>query len=459
MSCVDCNSSNRHTSFSYNFNQSNCVSCSPICDTQMDSSCVKYTGSALTCNDIASNTNLEVIIKAFDEKFCDIDSNAVDWSTFNYACLTNPDDSPITTPQEFVEVISDYVCTTSSDFTDFSTDTTSNFTSTNNRVYAIENPALVTNSYISIDEESTYAQVQTAFNSAFAEIYPMLDPSSADWADISVDPEPTTLIQAFNSLIAFSADMQTTLDTLDPLPTFNNTTSCLASPGATDSLVSTIDKIKTYLCTLPNFNASAITYGCVSSAGSLQNAVQNSISTINYLMANSILTVDGDDFELVSNGSCTGMDLSIKDTSGTRRTVASNADDTTPGTLEDKLVAGDNITLDFSDDETVVITANIEELDGKVKVSSTDTNPDYLVNKVTGSSSGAGIDIGVSVPSGVSYETVSIVPYIDSTILSAYIMTAISNDSTLLAQFKALMDQADTTTTANPPTDLTVTHD
>lgn len=462
MACTNCENNTQNTAFSYSFNTKNCTNCGTSCETQLDSSCVIYTGSALTCTNIGTNVTVEEALKALDTKICSIDATDIDWSSFDYACLTGSGPQ-FTTAQEFVEAISEFVCTTDTDFRSYVTSNNSSVTGIANRTHAIENPALSTNSYLSITSASTYSQVQTAFNSAFLQIYPLFNPSSANWSSISVSPSPTTLIQAYNALIAKQVGNAAAIATFAPLPEFDNSANCLAGTS-TDTLVETVDALTTYTCDLPTYDPADITTTCVTPGSSLTDTIQSLATNIDYLKTNSILTVNGTDMALADNGGdCTGVNLSIKSTSPVRRTVASNASDTAPGDLSAKLVAGDNITLDFSDNAHVVIAAETTTLDYKVKSTGDDTTADYLFNKVVGgSSSSGGIDTGIAIATTLlnptDYETVSVYPVVNAYNFASFFMTTVSNDSELLIQFKNLMTQASAVSSANPPTDLVVTH-
>jgi len=71
--------------------------------------------------------------------------------------------------------------------------------------------------------------------------------------------------------------------------------------------------------------------------------------------------------------------------------VSSN--DTTPGYLDGKLVAGSGITLTQNNDggdETLTITANVADTNDKARVSANDTTPGYLDGKLV---AGSGITL------------------------------------------------------------------
>jgi hypothetical protein len=145
----------------------------------------------------------------------------------------------------------------------------------------------------------------------------------------------------------------------------------------------------------------------------------------------------------------------------TDRLVASNVADLSPGTLIDKLTAGTSITLDDATIPGQVIINSTAADTYKVKASSTDTTPNYLVDKVVGVYNGAqGLGI-IDAYNPVS-KTVDFTPYIDWTVFIPQLLNEIAADPALSAQLCALVctcscASTTTTTTTAPPTTTTTT--
>src|SRR5882762_1844693 len=90
------------------FSPSNCVS-QPSC--AINASCVIYTGPNLQCSGILTNDALHIMLQKIDPLLCQASG---DYSSYNTFCL-----APISTQKEFVESISDFVCTLNDTFVTF----------------------------------------------------------------------------------------------------------------------------------------------------------------------------------------------------------------------------------------------------------------------------------------------------------------------------------------------------
>src|SRR5882724_5037872 len=109
MACTNC----IHTTASITgFVPNTCQSTNPCF---LDAGCVVYTGAALTCSGIATNDSLDTILQKISPLLC---AATGDYSSYNTYCL-----APISTQQQFVESISNFVCTLNSSFVVF-TETT-----------------------------------------------------------------------------------------------------------------------------------------------------------------------------------------------------------------------------------------------------------------------------------------------------------------------------------------------
>jgi hypothetical protein len=186
------------------------------------------------------------------------------------------------------------------------------------------------------------------------------------------------------------------------LPTFNNVGSCLPAPVTTaDTLVDTINKIKTRLCQTGTLDTTTLSWGCVTQptgGQNLQDTLQNLITTLSNV-ARSLPTSWSADFTIgnVDNSNlCLGKTVALSSSPARDRFVAATASDTSPGVLQDKLVQGTNITLDYITTPGSVIinsTGGTGTGDHKVASDITDTTPDYLSQKVLTGTPNNGVSI------------------------------------------------------------------
>lgn len=423
--CEPCNNG-----FPKSFDKSSCSpkpsNCSPI-----DSTCVNYTGANFTClENVPTNPNLEEILLAIDAKVCETGGS---WAGFDYHCLDEA--ITITSPSEFVDVISDYVCTLRNDFDTFTTVTyPSGLANLQTQINSIVNPNLTLCSGSGIISSDNYSAILTKLANNICSIKAEINVSGAIWDScFSTDPTPTTVTEGFDALISQICQLQAEIGTPTILPTFNNIGSCLPSPlTATDSLVDTINKIKTRLCQTGTINIDSLPWGCVTNptpgnTTNLQGALNSILTQVNTNTSN-IPTFDTDQFVIVDNG-CNGKEVSIAPDFFSDRLVASDSLDTTPGTLVDKLDAGTNITLDNTTTPgKLIINAN-SGTDELVKASSTDPSAGYLVNKVNGVDPGDGISITTT--NNAITNKVDFTPNIDWVTFITNMLTQVESDPTL----------------------------
>lgn len=433
MACESCNGSSKSYPYSVNCKgiKSNC--------TPTDATCVNYTGAGLLCIDPPANPNLEEIILSIDAKLCQAMGA---WGDFDYHCLA--EDFTISTPEEFVDVISNYVCTLRSDYDTFITTTfPTTITGIEDSIDAIINPNLTLCSSSGIVGTDNLSQVLTKLANGICSIKSEINPSGADWnACFVTTPIPTTVTEGFDALISQICQLAESTGTVT-LPTFNNVGSCLPAPlTATDTLVSTINKIKTRLCQTGTIDIDILPWGCVTNPASgqatnLQAALGQVISTLNTLVAND--TTFDPDYFIVTSDSCSGRTVTLDtDTIGADRFVASDASDASPGTLTDKLQAGTNITLDNLTNPGKVIINGAANTDQLVKVRVADPSAGYLEDKVAGiDNAGQGIEIVKT--TNVSTNKVEFEGNLNFNTIASNILTEISSDPDLYAQFCALI--------------------
>jgi hypothetical protein len=421
-----------------------------------DTSCIVYSGPQLNCSGILSGMNLSQILGQIDSQLCNSIGNI---SSFNTACL-----APISTLQQFIETISPYVCNTQSQVTTFIGTTFPAYqTTVTNALNAITNPALtLCNGVTPADSLNT---VLTKLANSICTINTSLSLPGVNWSScFTVSPSPTNITDGFNTVLNQICQLNTLVTTMsgNVLPTFNTTGSCLPSPSTTDTLVSTVNKLITRTCQAPTFDINALTWTCTTKPSTtttdLQNAFQAVLNKIDSISQTLPVAFSGD-FVItnVSNTNlCLGKQVALATPSAQDRFVASNNLDTSPGTLQDKLVSGTDINLDYTTTpgQVIVNYTGVGTSDHKVVVSSFDGTPDYLFNKVE---------------NGVANSGIQVTPILDSTTnrvqfnvavdLSA-LFTALLNQTTLDPTLKTLLCNTlgSCPSPCSSPTNVTVTY-
>lgn len=377
MPCDTCTEQSNNN-LPYNFgNPIETVNCTQsTCASITDALCVKYTSTNFNCISNES-TSLEDILKSIDSLVCEA-AGGTPWSTFDYACLEG-----ITTAQSFAEVISAYVC-------DLSETVTNNYDELLTLINNISTsgtglfvPNISGCSYTGVLSTDTLVQVLGKFNTKFCDLNSRLDISSVDWDQcFTVLTPPTTLPGAFDLLIDQICQVKADIPTGYTPPTFDNTGTCLPTPGASDSLTSTISKIIAKLCSLPTLDIGDLDpFLCTGLGSTLTEVIENIRIRVTENTFRSIEEV-GPGLSLVTLGSpesCSGVRLEIDEDAFPDEMVKASAADTTPGYLIDKLNAGTNITID---DTTLVGAVTIAADDAHVKTSSIDPTTGYLLQKL-----------------------------------------------------------------------------
>lgn len=282
------------------------------------------------------------------------------------------------------------------------------------------------------------------------------NPSSANWNQcFTVINIPTDVIGGFNTLIGQICTVKGIAESAAVLPTFNNIGTCLASPGANDSLVSTITKLRTRICQSPTWNANNVTWGCVTkptNLTSIEEGINNILSITSTNSRNSITSFSGDFVVSLTDPSnpCSGKNIALATPINLDRLVASNPTDDSPGTLIEKLSAGTNITLDdVTTPGQVIITASNGTGNHLVLADVTDDTPGYLDGKLNGLS-GANITISTSYNSGT--KKVDVGASIDLSELFTALLNQMDSDSTLYSLFCSKV--AACPSNCNPPSSI-----
>jgi hypothetical protein len=359
----------------------------PFTPGTVDASGVTYTGPNLSCSGILSGDTLQTALSKIDAQIC---SSLGNIGSYNTACL-----APITTWQQFVESISNLACTTDSDFATFVSTTFPNYqTSITNQFTAITQPGISGCTFTGILVGDSLTTVLTKLNTTICSIVNTnLSLSGVNWSQcFAVGSTPVTIAQGFNAVINQICQLNTLIQTSGSggtLPTFNTVGSCLPSPSAADTLVSVVNKLIIRTCQAPTFDINALTWGCVAKPSvittDLQGAFGAVLSQLNTLTQNAYTF--SSDFVITNAGGdpCLGKVVSLATPLDQDRFVAATPSDVSPGTLQDKLVAGAGIGLDyFTSLGQVIINSTATASDHKVAASSTDVSPDYLINKVEG---------------------------------------------------------------------------
>lgn len=361
-------------------NTSNCTDCQ-----QADAACVFYTGTAGPCSGIATNDSLEVALQKIDEKLC---QTLGDFSGYNFNCLTAWWGTTITNQATFVNAITGYACQITTALNTFINTTFTNYASVvNDRLDNVENPNIECTS-AGVNAGDNLGLLLEKYCSKFDDIDVALDISDVVFDNcLTVISAPSTISEAFQ-LIADQICILNNSGT--SLPTFDNTGSCLADTGSTDSLEDTVIKLRDRVCLAPTWDAAPINWGCVtqpSDATDLGTAIQNILTNLNALTV--VKPTYSADFVITAVNplnNCEGVHVALATPINQDRFVAATAGDSSPGTLQSKLVAGTGITLDFSTPTQVTINGAAGAGDHKVLANSADDTPGFLDQKLNGSS-------------------------------------------------------------------------
>ena len=143
-----------------------------------------------------------------------------------------------------------------------------------------------------------------------------------------------------------------------------------------------------------------LTWGCMTAPSVIPTDLQGSfgvvLAKINSLTQN-FPTIYSSDFTInnVDNTNpCLGKVVSLSTSLTQDRFVAASPADTSPGTLQDKMVAGTNVSFDFfATPGKLTLNSSGGASDHKVGSDITDISPDFLINKVESGLSAAGISV------------------------------------------------------------------
>jgi hypothetical protein len=386
--CTNCNDNNAPYFSLQSFINSSCTDCDNSC---WPSNKVCYTGGDLPCSGILKNDTIEDALVKIDAQIC---SALGDYSAYQKNCLPAWFEAPINDEATFVDAITAYACTIASNLGTFTGTTFPQYqSSVAAQISNITGPSISCTSagVITSDNLTT---ILTKYCAKFSNLDDAIDLTDVDFGDcFTVTSQPQNIHQGFAEVLQQICQVKALAEANSgTLPTFDNIGSCLAAPlTSSDTLVSTVNKIKTKLCSIDSsFVGSDINWGCEAPDGdSLQEAVQALADTTDALVLNELNEFSADFVvELIdSDVPCAGKKISLATPLTQDRFVAASPSDTSPATLIDKLNG-----VDISVDDTT--------LDGKVtlipayklKAASGDDAPSFLINKLNGSTA-SGITI------------------------------------------------------------------
>ena len=420
----------------------------------VDSKLVYYSSIPTSTIPIATGQTLETILQNIDAAI-NAHNTAPNYSGYNLYCVKQVDGTTHpTNTQNFAEGISKNLCDFHTAYNTFTGTTYPAAIATlTSGINNVQSPGL-TYSPFSIVNTDTNTQVWNKSFTGFTTITAAQNPSSGNWATLSISP-PTTITTGFNSLIAYIVGMNTTIAGKQAtIATINNSGNCLATIGgtSTDTILTTVGLLTTLACSLPTFASGSITWGGVTTGSGLQATVQNTINAVSTLMTNAVNTA-GTGLTIAAVGSTyQGKKLAVDLTYTPIYKTMVNSADTTPDYLYAKLAAGTGITLAIQNvaaDENVLITNSLPET-YQVKVNTSDTTPMYLASKLPSTADPSwGLSLYANPSSNNSQ--LNLTPTLGNPVLFAEnFMNYISTNPTLLLQFEQLVQQANT----NPGTPI-----
>jgi hypothetical protein len=379
------------------------------------------------------------------------------YALFNYGpysgyTIQNTSGGPITTLQEFVEGISKTVCVVENDLYNFTlTIYPANQAILSSAITALTIPGLAyTYSAgglsISIANTDDQLTILTKLANAIGDTGDILAAPGNAWSLLSIT-QPTTIYAAFNNLINYNVTQNATIAGKQAsIGTFNNSINCLSTVGgtSTDDVATTINLLTQYTCALEKFDAGIVpTPSCLTAQADLQSWIQYLISIADNNQANALSAVDGTSIIATSSGPCSGYTIGVDPAWTGLSKVVTSAQDTTPGTLTDKLLGGPNVILTPSAPGNQTLTIDVVLTnDAKVGVNSSDVTPDYLVSKIPAAQGTWGIALVPTVTPDNSQ--LLLTPTVNNPYeLVQNIINYISTNPELLAAFCALKTQCD----------------
>jgi hypothetical protein len=412
----------------------------------IDASLVFYSGIDTSTIPITTGQKLQTILQNIDAAI-NAHNTAPDYTGYNLYCITQTDGtSHPTNTQNFAEGISKIVCDNETAYTVFTGTTYPAACAVYNAaISALQTPGLTYfntagGSTISISSGMTRNQVLTATYTAVGALQNLLGAPGTLWSSLSV-ATPTNLSNAFNSIITYLSALTTTVAGKQAqIATFDNSGNCLAGTDV-DTIFDTVTLLIPFVCALPTYNASAITWLGVVAGVDMQTSVQTLVNTDSYLLTNAVISAGTGLTQAAVGSTYQGTKLSIDTTYTQLYKVMVDSVDTTPDYLLSKLSAGTGITLTQlapGGDDTIQISNSLPAT-SKVKVNSSDPTEGYLANKLPSTADATwGLSLISAANSGNTQ--LNLTPTIGNPSLTwQAMMSYIASDTTLLTQFANLV--------------------
>lgn len=408
----------------------------------LDTKNIQYNGITLSTTNILAGDNGDTILSKIDTAI-NTHNTAPDYTGFNLYCVKETDGiTHPTNTQNFAEGISKNLCDFHTAYNTFTGTTYVNdLNTTTTAITGLQNPSLTYAPY-SITSGMTVTQVWNALFTGLTGTITSIDPYTANWSTISLTPSHS-VVTTWNNVISYLSSLSSTVAGKQAtIGTFNATA---IGGGATDSLTTTVNELISYAAGLPTFNSSGYTWGCVTSNSTLNGTLQNILNTIASI-GNNYVAGNGSGLTIATIGSCAGKSLALDTTNvGLYKVMLSTGDTYTNADYLDNKISstGGSITFSVSGNKLNLEVTN--PVSYQVKVTSTDSTPNYLSNKIVSTTDGNwGLSLNTSVNTN---NQLLLTPTVGNPVLHiASEMSFISSNPDLLQQFNELVIQA----AANP---------
>lgn len=421
------------------------------CEQSTNAACVEYDGTPLGCIGGDERQMLDDILQRIDVKLCEITGGSDPFNEFNVLCL-----EPVTTAKDFAERTAAMLCQLRTTVVNFI-----------NNLYPVEISTIRTEiatlnragfdrdcGIVTIAKGDTLTATLAKLTEAICTISDAAsNMSSVDWDRcVTIAQPPTTIQEGFNFILQQLCAL-TGGGSGGNLPVFDNTTSCLPAPTSADSLENTVIKIRSRLCSLPTFSVNAVSSTCLSLNGvtTLEQTISKILEQLDTLSRNTVRQVDNIQFAISDADPtvpCAGKKISLSGVTGTGadRLVALNEGDTTPGTLEQKINAGEGVVIDTTSVAGKMTIRTTNTVNHKVKIAEDDPEPGYLIDKIVGAPGEVNTIITASA------QQISISASIDYDKLIDRLFDILETDAELKERFCALV--ASCPSPCSPPTNV-----
>lgn len=322
--------------------------CEP-CDIYLDATCVTYSGEVLSFMGNESNINIEEMFTLLDRRL--EDTHLSNWN-YNYSCL-DPN-GHITTQRQFVERISTEVCSIKS-FVNNISNVPNLVQDIDDRVTSIENPGLLSNSFVGIKPSDNYTQVIGRLATASNTLYEYVDLNGVNWDRVyTVSQTPVNVSGGFNEVFRQIELLYNRTDLSVDIQ-FDTTYSCLPTKTENTPLATVVRELYESYCTTSavHYDGNSIVWGCVNdpSENTLQSSIQNIVSHLGDLYKFKPV-FDSAHFDVEEIANCQGYSIKLKEGSysGDGKVLV-NASAANKYYLSEAIEEGDNIEIDVVGDK------------------------------------------------------------------------------------------------------------